>query len=145
MQPYQLQLIKMKLHCCQNYHSHFVFKQCNSTFIRKTKLRAPWPKPTLLTILRSPVLLWSYYKERRDSSVGIATGCATEGSEFESRQYEEFSLIRVVQSQPPIQWQPGFFFVVKGAKREADHSPQSSAEVKKTWNYIFTHPYVFSA
>jgi hypothetical protein len=28
---------------------------------------------------------------------------------------------------------------------EADHSPPASAEVKKMWNYTFTHPYAFMA
>jgi hypothetical protein len=29
--------------------------------------------------------------------------------------------------------------------READHSPPTSAEVKNTWSYTFTPPYVFMA
>jgi hypothetical protein len=34
---------------------------------------------------------------------------------------------------------------VKRPGREADHSPPASAEVKKTWVYTFTPPYVFMA
>jgi hypothetical protein len=34
---------------------------------------------------------------------------------------------------------------VKRSGRETDHSPPSSAEVKKTWVYIFTPPYAFMA
>jgi hypothetical protein len=34
---------------------------------------------------------------------------------------------------------------VKRPKREADHSPPTSAEVKKTWIYTSTPPYVFMA
>jgi hypothetical protein len=34
----------------------------------------------------------------RGSVVGIATGWATEGSEFECRQGQEFSLLQVVQT-----------------------------------------------
>jgi hypothetical protein len=30
-------------------------------------------------------------------------------------------------------------------EREADHPPQTSAEVKKTWIYTSTPPYVFMA
>jgi hypothetical protein len=40
----------------------------------------------------------------------------------------------------------GFF--LKGIKRpscEADHSPPTGAEVKKTWNYTSTPPYAFMA
>jgi hypothetical protein len=32
-----------------------------------------------------------------------------------------------------------------GPVREADHSPPTSAEVKKMWIYIFTPPYAFMA
>jgi hypothetical protein len=34
---------------------------------------------------------------------------------------------------------------VKRQGREADHSPPTSAEVKKMWIYAFTPPYVFMA
>jgi hypothetical protein len=32
---------------------------------------------------------------------------------------------------------------VKKSGREADHSPQTSVEVKKTWVYTSTSPYAF--
>jgi hypothetical protein len=35
--------------------------------------------------------------------------------------------------------------VVKSPGREADHSPPTSAEVKKMWIYTTTPPYVFMA
>jgi hypothetical protein len=42
-------------------------------------------------------------------------------------------------TQPPIQWVPGALFPgVKQPGREADHSPPTSAVVKKTWIYIST-------
>jgi len=34
---------------------------------------------------------------------------------------------------------------VKRPKREADHSPSSSAEVRTAWSYTFTPSYVFTA
>jgi hypothetical protein len=48
--------------------------------------------------------------------------------------------------QPPIQWilealSPG----VKRLGSEADHSPPTSAKVKKTWVYTSTAPYAFIA
>jgi hypothetical protein len=47
-------------------------------------------------------------------------------------------------TQPPIQWVPRALSPgVKRSGREADHSPPTSAEVKKTWLYISTPPYVF--
>jgi hypothetical protein len=42
----------------------------------------------------------------------------------------------LVPTQPPIQWVPGALFLgVKRLGREADHSPASSAEVKKALSY----------
>jgi hypothetical protein len=38
----------------------------------------------------------------------------------------------------------GSFPGVKRQRREADHSPPSSAEVKKMWIYTSTPPYVFT-
>jgi hypothetical protein len=53
--------------------------------------------------------------------------------------YVYFSVrLRDRLSQPPIEW-------VKRLDREADHSPPTIAEVKKTWVYISTSPYVFMA
>jgi hypothetical protein len=49
-------------------------------------------------------------------------------------------------SQPPIQWVLGVLSLgVKRPAREADHSPPTSAEVKKTWISISTPPYAFMA
>jgi hypothetical protein len=41
--------------------------------------------------------------------------------------------------QPRIQWAPGTVsLAVKKLKREADHSPPSSAKVKNAWSYTST-------
>jgi hypothetical protein len=49
-------------------------------------------------------------------------------------------------TQPPIQWVPGAFSLgVKRQRREADHSPPSSAEVKNAWIYTSTPQYIFMA
>jgi hypothetical protein len=49
-------------------------------------------------------------------------------------------------TEPSVQWVPGAFFTwVKQQEREADHSPPTSAEVKKTWIYTSTPPYAFMA
>jgi len=48
--------------------------------------------------------------------------------------------------QPLIEWIPRA--LAPGENRPAhedDHSPPSSAEVKNTWSYISTPPYVFTA
>jgi hypothetical protein len=47
---------------------------------------------------------------------------------------------------PTIQWVPEDLSPeLKRPGREADHSPPTSAEIKKTWIYTSTPPYVFMA
>jgi hypothetical protein len=44
-------------------------------------------------------------------------------------------------TQPPFQWVPGALSPgLKRPWRVADHSPPTSAEVKKTWIYTSTPP-----
>jgi hypothetical protein len=48
--------------------------------------------------------------------------------------------------QPPIQWVPGTITPgLRRPRREADHSPPTSGEVKKTLIYKSTPPYAFMA
>jgi hypothetical protein len=81
----------------------------------------------------------------------MATGSTTEGSEFESRWGQEFSLLHVVQTTSgahPVSYPIGKGGSSPGVKqpgREADHSPPTSAEVKKTWIYTSAPPYTFMA
>jgi hypothetical protein len=50
----------------------------------------------------------------------------------------------LVFTQPPIQWVPGALSSrVKRPGRESDHSPPTSAEVKKMWIYTSTPPYAY--
>jgi hypothetical protein len=42
---------------------------------------------------------------------------------------------------PPIQWVPGHLSPeLKRPGREADHSPTTTVQVKKTWTYTSTPP-----
>jgi hypothetical protein len=90
----------------------------------------------------------------RDSSVGIATGYGLDdqrgGTSSPGRvNYFYFSVSSrpaLGFTQPPIKWVPGGSF--PGVKRqgpEDDHSPPTSAEVKKMWLYISTPQYAFMA
>jgi hypothetical protein len=60
-----------------------------------------------------------------------------------------FLLLHVIQTGSGVQptsykmGTGGSFPGVKRQGREADHSPPTSAEVKKMWIYISTPPYVF--
>jgi hypothetical protein len=72
-----------------------------------------------------------------------------EVSEFESRYGQEFPLLHVVQTGSgahPASYpmETGDSFPgVKWPGREAHNSSPTSAEVKKTWIYTSTPPYVF--
>jgi hypothetical protein len=83
----------------------------------------------------------------RDSVVGIATGYGLDDRgvgvqvPVGSRIFSTSSRPALGPTQSPIQWVPG----VKQQRREADHSPPASAEVKKMWIYISTPPYAFMA
>jgi hypothetical protein len=81
----------------------------------------------------------------------LATGWKTKGSEFESLWGA-----RILSSpcRPDRLWglpsllSNGYLALspwVKRPKREGDHSPPTSAEVKKTWVYASNPPYAFSS
>jgi hypothetical protein len=81
----------------------------------------------------------------RGSEIGITTGWTTEGSEFESRQGQEFSLLHVVQTGSEVHtasYPMGTGALFPGEKRlgrEADHSPPTSAEIKETYVDLYNH------
>jgi hypothetical protein len=74
----------------------------------------------------------------------LATGWSTKMSEFESRGRKYFhvsmsSRPALGPTQPPMQWVPGALSPgVKRPRREADHSPPTSTNAKKTWVYTST-------
>jgi hypothetical protein len=89
-----------------------------------------------------------------DSAVGIATGYGLDdlgvwsSSPGRGRIFLLSTPSRLVlgSTHPPIQLVPGALYPgVRRSGREADHSPPISAEVKKSWVYTSTPPYVFMA
>jgi hypothetical protein len=75
--------------------------------------------------------LWAGRSRGRSSSPGG-------GKNF---YYFTSSRPALVSTQPPIQWVLGArSHWIKRLGREADHSPPSSADGKKTWVYRFTPP-----
>jgi hypothetical protein len=94
-------------------------------------------KKTLHSHSRGNLKSYRHFKtaESQDSAVGIAIGYELE---FESRWGLEFSLIHVVQTGSgghPASYptgKEGFSPGVKRSRREADNTPATSAEVKKT-------------
>jgi hypothetical protein len=98
-------------------------------------------------------LRYTHNIRSRDSAACKVTGYGlkTDGLEFESRWVKDFSLLHVVQTGSeahPASCPMSTGGSIPGVKRqgrEADHSPPASAEVKKTWVYTSTPPYVFMA
>jgi hypothetical protein len=98
-------------------------------------------------VLNNIYKCFSYLTVNRGSAVGIATvGWTPEGPEFESREWQEFSPLHVVQTSSgahPASYKMGTWGCFDGVMRpghEADHSPSTSAEVKNTWIYTSTPP-----
>jgi hypothetical protein len=87
----------------------------------------------------------------QDSVVGIATGYGLDDRgvivrvPVGSRIFSTLSRPALEPTQPSIQWVLGALSLgVKRPGHEADHSPPTSAEVKKMWIYT-SLPYAFMA
>jgi hypothetical protein len=87
-----------------------------------------------------------------ESSVGISTGYGLDdqgGGSSSPGRVKKFSLPHIVQTGSgvhPTSYKmgtAGSFPGVKRRGRETDHSPPTSAEVKKMWIYTSTTLYVF--
>jgi hypothetical protein len=103
---------------------------------------------------KTPPFLVTRPNKSRDSSVGIATVYGLDDrvvgvpSPDTVKNFLFFGASRPAlgSTQPPIQWVPRALSPgVKRPGHEAEHSPPTSAEVKKTWIYTSTPPYAFMA
>jgi hypothetical protein len=85
----------------------------------------------------------------RDSSVGIATGygvnyrgvAVLSPGRVKNFLSSKSSRPALWSTHPPIQWVSGLFPGIERPGRQADHSPPTSAEVKKMRAYTSTPPY----
>jgi hypothetical protein len=72
----------------------------------------------------------------------------TQGSKFEFRNFLSSHSVYTGCGAHPASYPMGTEVLsprVKQPGREGDHSPPTSAEIKKTWLYTSTPPYVFMA
>jgi hypothetical protein len=94
-----------------------------------------------------------YPDRSRDSAVGIATGYGLDDRGFGVRvsvgsKIFSFLVVQTGSGAHPASYPMGTrgsFSGGKAPRREADHSPPASAEVKKMWIYTSTPPYAFMA
>jgi hypothetical protein len=101
----------------------------------------------------SVLLVTSSYTKNRGSAVCIVTcyglhglGAGVRVPVVKNFQFSTWSRPALGPTQPPIQCVPEAFFPwVKRQGREADHSPLTSVDIKKTWICTSTPPYVFMA
>jgi hypothetical protein len=114
------------------------------------KLRSLYRPRGFLVYLPTFFTALSYHLSR-DSAVGIATGYGLDDWEVGFR-VPVGSRIFTSLCCPDRLWGPpntmgtgGSFPGAKRPGREADHSPPTSAEVKKMWIYISTPPYALMA
>jgi hypothetical protein len=128
------------------FHTQIMFHFCppsDMKYLQDIWNRNNIDKSIIFDYINSIILL------SRDSSVGIATGYGLDDQGAESSSpgrvkifyFSMSSRPALGSTQPPIKWVPG----VNRQGREADHSPPTSVEVKKTWIYTSTPPYVFMA
>jgi hypothetical protein len=105
--------------------------------IRESLAFLPLTSPLAYYTAATATATVGYYKRSRDSSVGTTTGYWLDGLDSRHRKSFLFSTASgpdLGPIQPPVQWILGAGVFPRGVKRpgrETDHSPPSSAEVKK--------------
>jgi hypothetical protein len=85
-------------------------------------------------------------KTNRDSAVGIAFSYGVDGRGVRVRVPGGSKIFLVLidsEAHPASYRMNAHSLGVKWLGRDTDHSPPTSAEVKKTWIYTSTPPYVF--
>jgi hypothetical protein len=93
------------------------------------------PSQIFKILPRFDVLLLAYFR------AGRPTGRSSSPGRVKNFLFSTSSRPALGPTQPPIQWVQGTLSTgVMRPGREADHSPPTSAEVKKTWIYASISP-----
>jgi hypothetical protein len=107
-------------HCAQTVADSLVFS-CPIMKLSLIHCRVPWRNRNLVLGLND----W-WFESRQELGIFLFTTA---------------SRLALGPNQPPIQWVPGAISLgVRRPRRESDHSPPSSAEVKNAWKYTSALP-----
>jgi hypothetical protein len=100
------------------------------------------------TLRACAVLFCPKLKQAVPAVIHLRIGLLSKGSSNRVKNFlfSTSSRRALGSTQPPIHWVPVTLSPgVKRPGRETDHSPPTSAEVKKMWIYTFAPPYAFIA
>jgi hypothetical protein len=137
---------------CVNERCHIKNCDWNSSCVARNPLQNKCKK--FAPFYSTESVYYNEFRRSRDSVVGIATGYGLDDRDGRSLSpgrvknflFSTSSKSVLWSTRPPIQWVPGALSLsVKRPGREADHSPATIADVKKTWIYTSTPPYAFMA
>jgi hypothetical protein len=130
---------------------HFGKEQAKYTYSRRTRVVLAGKHSNSSLPCTSPNLLVHYGPGRRSRysnwpQAGRPRGRSSNTGRVKVFLFSTSSKPALGLTQPPIKCVPGALSPrVKRMGREDNHSPPTSAEVKKTWIYTSTPPYVFMA
>jgi hypothetical protein len=144
----QVWVLQCKQERIWHQQKHIHAQQCSAFW--KRQIVPSVLHPIFLIYLEYVVILHSGPFMVRCNTVGMATACRLGDRRVGFRVPVGQNIFtfpyRLDLLWGPIQWVPGALSRgVKRQGREADHSPVTSAEVKKTWTYTSTPPFVFMA
>jgi hypothetical protein len=118
--------------------------RCSRTYL--VSIWTQWPFSQYFNLLLQLPCLCSWNSVVRSQYsdwllAGRPRGRSLSPGEVKNFYFSKSSRLALGSAQIPIQWVPGAFSLgVKRPGREVDHSPPTSADVKKMWIYTST-PY----
>jgi hypothetical protein len=127
--------------CAEVRLSSRQFGPTSNAWVRFT--RGPYRK---LTVLIKPIPIYPVSRDSDWLRAGQQRGRSSSPCRVKNFLFSTSSRPALGPTQPHTQWVPGALSPgVKRPGREADHSPPTTTEIKKTWIYTSTLPYAFMA